>query len=243
MKRICWAHTLGGCGGPISREHVLSRGLYVDGFVNVSGFPWCRERPARIGLASFVRNSLCRQHNSRLSPVDQAGAAAFRGLNPAGGRTQSPSREIEVDGFLFERWVLKSVLNVLYDDEGSPGTDAVPALARTFLLKRTFGVEQMSYPMGLYIEDQVGQLIPASDDVAVVGHIGAADRLMGATVVIQGLRFLMWLRPEAAPTPEMFSPVKARLLFRPTDVSFGCPGLGDFLVSFRWRAEIHGTTP
>ena len=38
MARTCWAHTLGGCDGGITGEHVLSSGLFINGFVDVVGF-------------------------------------------------------------------------------------------------------------------------------------------------------------------------------------------------------------
>ncbi len=234
MPRECWARSFGGCSGGISAEHILSDGLFRGKTVLVSGYPWCKGEPRRIGLASFVQNVLCIAHNSALSPVDQAGITAFRALNPAEGDPSAPSpSEVPVDSLLFERFVLKGVINVMADESSRwllsrPGETGPPL----FFLERVFGRAPITPPMGLYAEDLAGQWLPASDDISVIAHTGDLDRIVGATMVIQGLHFLMWLVPELTPTPEMFEPRKRRLIYRPHDVAFHNPSLGDFRVLF-----------
>jgi len=135
-----------------------------------------------------------------------------------------------VNGHLFERWLVKSVFNVLSD--GVVGF--AENVAGPSALHWVFGTELVKPPMGFYAEDLTGSLLPASDDLAVVGHESVTNQLVGATVVMQGLRFLVWLRQEFAPHAQMFQPQKAPLLYRPTNVHFAAARLGDFELNFRW---------
>src|SRR3972149_5105096 len=73
----CWAESLGDCDGGISREHIVSKSLFVSSYVDVKGFEWCKEETERIGLASLTKKVLCRKHNSQLSKIDSAAAHAF----------------------------------------------------------------------------------------------------------------------------------------------------------------------
>src|SRR6266446_668458 len=66
----CWAACLGNCGGGLSREHVISKGLFVSSFLDVTGFPWCNGGTKRIGIESLTKRALCVKHNNDLSPLD-----------------------------------------------------------------------------------------------------------------------------------------------------------------------------
>src|SRR5271169_3677011 len=66
----CWAACLGNCSDKISREHVITKSLFLDNEVTVNGLPWCVE-PKTIGMASLTAKILCSLHNSELSELDQ----------------------------------------------------------------------------------------------------------------------------------------------------------------------------
>jgi len=72
----CWAQSLGNCSGPLSREHIVTAGLFGD-VVSVQGFSWCKDEPKIIGLPNFTRNILCATHNRALSRIDTAAIKAF----------------------------------------------------------------------------------------------------------------------------------------------------------------------
>jgi len=46
----CWAEPLGDCAGKMSREHIVTRGIFENDGTFVQGFPWCPQ-PTKI---SFV---------------------------------------------------------------------------------------------------------------------------------------------------------------------------------------------
>src|SRR5260370_40531159 len=68
----CWAACLGDCSDKISREHIITAGLFLDDKLTVQGLPWCRDMPKEIGLAALTKKNLCTKHNSDLSVIDDA---------------------------------------------------------------------------------------------------------------------------------------------------------------------------
>src|SRR5207245_4901734 len=73
----CWANQLGGCSQKITREHVVSRGLFDSEQIMVQGFKWCLNEPKKIGLSNLVAKILCKRHNNDLSDLDAAALRAF----------------------------------------------------------------------------------------------------------------------------------------------------------------------
>lgn len=74
----CWAACLGNCGDKMSREHLISESIFPQGKVTVRGFPWCKDEAKEIGMAGLTAKILCEPHNHDLSPIDEAGAKAFK---------------------------------------------------------------------------------------------------------------------------------------------------------------------
>jgi hypothetical protein len=72
----CWAAPLEDCVGKISREHIISEGIFSGDEVFVQGFPWCLDEPAKIGVTNLTSKILCVKHNAALSTSDDAGIKA-----------------------------------------------------------------------------------------------------------------------------------------------------------------------
>ena len=119
----CWASSRGDCAGRQSGEHIVSAGIYDGPTVFVRGYPWCRT-VKEIGLDRATAKILCEHHNNTLSPVDDAGIAAFDTLQEMFRlqdvrRRHKPSTgrwtlvESEIDGLGFERWLLKTTINAV----------------------------------------------------------------------------------------------------------------------------------
>jgi hypothetical protein len=120
----CWAACLGGCSDKISREHLISENLFLDDDMTVEGFPWCHGKQVKIGLASLTAKILCQQHNSDLSDVDTIGGKTFEAFREsrrlANVREKNPKYRwavvrTEINGRGFERWCLKTLINLCYD--------------------------------------------------------------------------------------------------------------------------------
>src|SRR5688572_31620559 len=73
----CWATHLGDCSRKITREHLVSKSLFLNEAIEVYGFPWLNGKKRVIGLSSLVSKNLCKKHNNDLSDVDTAGVQAF----------------------------------------------------------------------------------------------------------------------------------------------------------------------
>jgi hypothetical protein len=109
-----------------SREHYLSRAIIGSGEVVVSCFPFLKGETRTIPGERLVAKMLCKRHNEALSPLDSAAghffqvlsAFKYRGAMRAQGATKPGGIDMyEVDGALVERWMLKTIINVMFDRE------------------------------------------------------------------------------------------------------------------------------
>ncbi len=121
MPKQCWAKSLGDCQGKLSKEHTFSATVLDELQIEVTS-PATNQLPRTFGIASLSAKILCKEHNSRSSPLDSA-AGKFREVMDECTRLASVRREMpprkswtthlfEVDGPLIERWFLKTLINV-----------------------------------------------------------------------------------------------------------------------------------
>ncbi len=126
----CWAKPIGGCDGPMTREHLLSRAL-LPKEITIQGFSWCAHEPMSIGRDSFTSKHLCQVHNNQLSVADKEAVrlrdylaqVVFRGPKAIGQRTQSPF--LRLSGTLFARWLCKTHCNYRVSSKLEPNPDFV----------------------------------------------------------------------------------------------------------------------
>ena len=163
---MCWAACLGDCSDKISGEHIVTAGIFSSEKVHVQGFPWCMDAPEEIGLASAVKKVLCTEHNSRLSPVDEAVIRVFGALREAvrlsDMRSKAPLRrwpnvKFDVDGINLERWCLKTLITLSIG--GSLPLGPHPKDAETpdeNFIRICFGMNRFQAPNGLYVASEIG---------------------------------------------------------------------------------------
>jgi hypothetical protein len=120
---FCWAKSLGDCSDKVSREHTLTAALFdCQEEVFVQGFPWCKEQAKKVGIANITKKHLCTKHNNTLASTDQSAVSvlkAFKRIAESGKDAIQLPTDIGIDGQLFERWVLKTVINIA-TESGSP---------------------------------------------------------------------------------------------------------------------------
>jgi hypothetical protein len=206
----CWAYELGGCDGKLSREHLVTDGLWTGPQIEVVGFPWCRDKPLMIGRANIVAKILCRKHNSALSDVDSAGIHAFRTLQAA-AELQERRRKyfhpplvqqcFHIEGLPLERWFLKTAINLalvqqgeLRWADGSSGRTPPKSLVRA-----AFGEESLGSGLGLYAAAQIGEAGLSGESVHFAPLFDAGDCFVGSIFSFRGFRFLLSLRPGSLP--------------------------------------------
>ncbi len=209
----CWAVSLGDCDDKISREHIVSKSLYIGDMVKVSGFPWCKDEPKTIGLANLTAKILCKRHNSLLSEVDTAGAFAFDVLRQSQGlsniRNRNPKtrwtiKRYKIDGPRLERWFLKTLININLSFGGSLriGTDSTeigkPSLS---VVETAFGVRKFQNRAGLYSVVRVGQTRTSEDTVSFAPLIKDSAYIAGGLWSFRGFVYLLFLGAEGPPQP------------------------------------------
>jgi hypothetical protein len=107
---FCWASCLGDCSADHSREHILTKSTIPGPQISVEGFPFQRGQTITLHKNQFSSNILCRYPNNNLSSVDQAGTAAFEAFKNA--VSDNPRKKNKIRGELFERWLLKTFINI-----------------------------------------------------------------------------------------------------------------------------------
>lgn len=142
----CWANYRKDCAQGLSVEHLISKSVFTEKTIYVSGFPWCRNAEHRVGINSLRRRILCRKHNSELSPADEAGKLACRAFE-AGHASEA------LGGLLLERWLLKTAINLSLDGGlhlGVGMTDSQLGRPSPYLTAVAFGDLPFSAMMGAY---------------------------------------------------------------------------------------------
>lgn len=203
---VCWAECLGDCSDKISREHIVSRGLFLGDEITAQGFSWCKDKPKKIGLPSLTAKILCQKHNSGLSDVDRVGAEAFEVLRETTRlsnvrATLKPRvwnvERYYVDGPQLERWFLKTLVNLAVRGEYRIGTDSRAAgEPSSRLVEISFGLSGFQGRAGLYSVVHVGQRIQSDDTVKFAPLLMDNASVSGGLFSFRGFRFLLFLEPE-----------------------------------------------
>lgn len=111
--RKCYAEALGGCSGPLSREHYISKGLIDLGQDDPNGILLGGLLDIRTPTSSqnlAVSKILCEKHNNDLSVLDAEAIRLCETIlkwNQSGGRVEKT-----FDGDLLLRWQCKSLLGL-----------------------------------------------------------------------------------------------------------------------------------
>jgi hypothetical protein len=205
----CWAACLGDCAGKISREHTVSKSLYISDTVTVEGFPWCKDKPKEIGLGSLTAKILCEAHNRRLSDVDKAGAAAFDAFRQSTrlmnvrSKTRNQRWTIKrfiIDGPRSERWFLKTLINLCFGQNLRIGADSKHlGWPSCDLVEIAFGLRAFNAKAGLYSIVQVGQKIRSDDTVRFAPLIMEQSYVAAGLFSFRGFKFLLCLGPNGPP--------------------------------------------
>jgi hypothetical protein len=205
----CWAKSLGDCATKLTREHTFSEGLFLSDTVWVHGLPWCKDEPKNIGIAALTRKILCDVHNHRLSGLaDDPAIDAIRVFRDCGvvaetrrldGRKRFRMKRYTVDGLGFERWFLKTLVNVSFEHSpiGPCATSAreIPQC----VVDIAFGLASFSGHAGLYMSVKTGQVIQPSEKLQIRTLISGGGYVSGGMFSFRGLRFLLWLDADNHP--------------------------------------------
>lgn len=199
----CWAACLGNCSERISGEHIITNGVFLADAVRVKGLPWCPDFKT-IGLASFVKNALCRRHNSELSTADIAAIQLRNAICDTAGLSQGrnltatgknwPIERFRVDGFAVERWCLKTLITIAFGGQVLIGDGESPGKPSSELVETAFGLREFQASRaGLYWMGKAGDTVTADEGVVVTTFSDSAQHLAGARFWFWGLNLLLML--------------------------------------------------
>jgi hypothetical protein len=211
---VCWAEFLGDCDeGGLSREHVVSHGIFPKAEVFVEGFEWCLDAPKQIAHANFVKRCLCVRHNNGLSEVDAAGIEIMNELREAYRlyyvrAALKPRRwqvqRVSISGRLLERWLLKTLINTAYG-RGIPigRGGSVPGLPSSDLVDIVFGRKTFEGKAGQY--SLYSPQIDVDDRIRIRTFSRKKEEyFVGATFALHGFQFLLYLDNEQPPEDMSF---------------------------------------
>jgi hypothetical protein len=202
----CWAACLGDCDKKISREHTVSECLFESDEIMVQGFPWCADKPKKIGLANLVAKILCKKHNSALSDVDAAAKNAFDAfresvrLNNVRQRLKRQPmwnvKRLVIDGPRLERWFLKTLINLSFGGRWviGPGTHLAGSVSQT-LVEVAFGLRQFQNGAGLYVSARKGDQVDSMDRVGAT-PMTYGEHLCAGRFNFRGFNFFLNLTPQ-----------------------------------------------
>jgi len=201
-KRTCWAASLGNCSDKLSGEHVISAALFPGKTkISIKGFSWSGSEARDVGMSALTSKILCTHHNSILSPLDAEAGKAFNcfesiARDMSGGRhtrTFSTQRH-KIDGPKFERWMLKTLIN-LYISRSMVGFDKV-APPENRLTRMAFGLEPIPDPSGFYMSGRRGQKIEMKPELQIAPLLDG-ENLLGAFFVFRGYTLVLWMATNA----------------------------------------------
>jgi hypothetical protein len=200
----CWAKSIGNCSDKISREHLVSEGVFPGQMLTVQGWHWCKDEPKEISINGLASKILCTNHNSLSSDVDRAGIDAmnvFREadkVKKARAATQRQMRwtieKFTIDGSGLERWCLKTLINAMTEDEYKIGTDSeASGRPSARLVRIVFGQERFKAKAGMYGIGAVGADWNLIDGFRLLPYIDSERTLVAGLFSIHGYQFLLHL--------------------------------------------------
>lgn len=205
MTHKCWAKSLGDCGGGITREHPLSRCVYPDQEIVVSGFDFCKSESIKLHINSLTAKILCKNHNERLGKeVDQTGGHLFEVIRAFTKRRNQQAEfpnlswqpiEYRIDVKKLERWFLKVMLGIGFGHNLVIGSEPIECGEVSPLLARiAFGLDDFPAGQGLYIAFRDKETFQLEDLFRYTTKAKGSNLLMGYFQT-HGLRFYLNLEP------------------------------------------------
>lgn len=192
----------------------MSRGLFEGPSVRVQGFRWCRDEAKTIGRDSLTVNILCKTHNEMLSDTDATAGRLQTALVQIMKRNRDRLHAIKhfgtkrfrveeyrVNGVLFERWAIKTAVN-LFNVEPRPGdcwhlTKSAPMEPPAEIVAAAFGARPLDHPMGLWLTAAIGDTYTDSGGFSSTPLFSNSSEFVALQFEFRGARFVIWLTPGA----------------------------------------------
>lgn len=223
--------------------------------ITISGFEWLKGEVKTLPVQRLTGRILCTNHNNQLSPLDSEAVEFIKKLARVehvlyqrlkSGRRIFDIRRPAVDGEVFQRWAVKTVIGCSYIAHkdrfwhltrqriGAPPPELVEAV---------YGLTPLSEPMGLYFGHNLNDknqrdFFQHGISIETLFH---PDRgLVGALLRFRGFRFLVWLTNESYDSLDVRDSSGALLeslpkgAYRPTEYKFRIGKNVSHILKFKW---------
>lgn len=160
----CWANYRGDCNRGMSNEHLISKALFPDQVVYISGIDWCKGQEKCVGINSLTRKILCAHHNNSLSKADKTAVNAIQAFHSGIGIN-------EIDGILLERWLIKTAINLTIGSSLHIGVgmkDSNYGRPSPYLLAVAFGELPLAHKMGAYFLFPNGPYAHRQEEISLI---------------------------------------------------------------------------
>lgn len=227
---FCWAAPLGGCSGPITSEHLVSKALLgKKAYHRIGNDPMHGEGSVYIKLGALSARILCKKHNGELGEsADRAAKQlldAFRAMRTPmslrGARILRPVTR-QVSGVNYGRWLCKTHCDLMFAYGMTPDVAYV---------RYAFGRE-LPAPVHFYLPATVGQNLRLGTHAPVVSwrRLVNTERpdLDAFSVTLSGYETLVCTIPYVWKGEPMIDRLGS--IRMPTPV-------GEFRISFNWDGE------
>lgn len=224
----------------------MSRSAFDGDEVCVEGFPWCPS-PTRVGVASLTAKVLCRYHNSGLSDTDiaardvrrafgqsaQVSLAAHSAIPTVGGM-----HHVMLQGSEWERWCLKTLINVSFNGRYAIGKDASkPGEVGSSLVECAFGRRAFKHPIGLYYLGEPGDEFVSISWLRIAPFI-EDSRIYGGLFVIRGFSFALLLEDRGS--VDFLSVLRGGSpLTNPSRLCYHPAHIGMAIEKVKWCFDFH----
>jgi hypothetical protein len=226
---VCWASALGGCGGPITREHIVTESLFGKR-IRVEGGLF-EGMAVEMPIKKLTANILCREHNNELGrTADMAALRLLRHLKDSLRPMELPGSRIlrspvdrRVSGTNFGRWLCKTHCNYMIIQ----GLPPHPAFIRYAFLR------PLPCEVHFYFAGALGDNLRFGDGRdPVVGWRGLISDddpdFDGFLLSLSGLQMAVSTAPIRRNGKQMIDRIRG--IERPTP-------LGEFRIVFDWSGE------
>lgn len=216
----CYLRDLHSCSDTISGEHIISEAVLravATEKVSVSGFPWLKGEEKLLSFSNLTSNCLCTRHNSLLSPLDAAAGAFFNALKLSDLGRSSPSRRYLFSGHDIERWLLKTLANMVASKNIARDGDRITSVFHPRADVATLLTNVNSWPRaaGMYFIGKKEEIIFRDDHFWLEPlTIREPAEVVGMKASMQGLEFCFLIVPPDAGTAVVSGN------FRPKSASF-----------------------
>jgi hypothetical protein len=194
--RTCWANSLGGCSTKLTKEHSVTRSLFGSEEIFVQGFPWCLDKPKKVGISSAAKRHLCKTHNAQLSETDAAAIGILRAFEKVAhpGKADGVFEDVEINADNFERWALKTLINIGTESGYPIGKNSnQPNVPSPLLVRLAFGARRFDWRTGIYIVGEPKGTFEYANRYTFSPLISPTGYIHGTLLIFCGFKFALLL--------------------------------------------------